>query len=772
MKSLSRFTLVFGLLAGCQQSSTTPLNGDAFVAINRTDDALTTDQTTLAKTVAPSNSVTSSTTSSGSSTPASVTDATGSTTFYLAIKKDQLAQRWFLSAYLSQLFPGAVSQGAAESLGTRVVSFKEQNGKLYVFDASNGKETSNTFDPSLLIDAYPIVTYAPFNKLPHSGDYILVDPSQSLGQFSFFNDFYGEAGIPFTTTLSFLQNFRTLKDGATFEQVFTGYASPQAANPNSGALGENNQLRASGTLGISLRQYSEGSGFVPKSMPSGEDTSAGEEYFFRSELQLVNNTGATQTYATRWNLSPTNSNTIDWVISNHVQAIAALPQYQGLDVIGSIERGVTNWNMALGYNALTVRLATADENEDQDDKNYIIFDEDPTNAYAFANWRDNPNTGETRGASVYFNTVWLEAGLAEFVPQAAPDGGTTARSVALQNMLTTIKTNSAAQPRLFWGPLGHNNRLCSLSAETAISAFLNRDLQNPTSASTLGGMSPVQAFESFITHVVLHEVGHTLGLRHNFKGSLVGTSSSVMEYILDEYAIQHSRAGAYDVDALNYLYAPVDSPPSLPTEPFCTDEQTQSDPDCATFDATADPLNDFWAPFYQSTIAQAEIPNDSLNGILKYVRACATPAIRTNAWNIAVASSRLPLAAATDATYADQLFHNAIQRLWLDDPSLQGDITGDPIIDQAADGTASGFYADALDQMNQTLLNQGQTRSYDTRRGVVDVLKHLQRTDALIVLQNAATTLAKQVPSLTGDDAALTQDLVNRINTALGSYFN
>jgi hypothetical protein len=54
--------------------------------------------------------------------------------FYVAIKRSELDKKWFLSAFMKQFHPGAVDYGAARSLGTRVVSFKIQNGKLFVFD--------------------------------------------------------------------------------------------------------------------------------------------------------------------------------------------------------------------------------------------------------------------------------------------------------------------------------------------------------------------------------------------------------------------------------------------------------------------------------------------------------------------------------------------------------------------------------------------------------------------------------------------------------------
>jgi hypothetical protein len=67
--------------------------------------------------------------------------------FYIAINKKELGKEWFLSGYLRQYYPGApVDMGAARSLGTRVVSFKVQNGKLFVFDVARNKIFSDLFE--------------------------------------------------------------------------------------------------------------------------------------------------------------------------------------------------------------------------------------------------------------------------------------------------------------------------------------------------------------------------------------------------------------------------------------------------------------------------------------------------------------------------------------------------------------------------------------------------------------------------------------------------
>lgn len=73
--------------------------------------------------------------------------------FYLAIRRNTLDQKWFLSVYLKELSPFGPNPS---TLGTKVVRFREQNGKLFVFDADDRRATSDVFSPDLIIDAFPI----------------------------------------------------------------------------------------------------------------------------------------------------------------------------------------------------------------------------------------------------------------------------------------------------------------------------------------------------------------------------------------------------------------------------------------------------------------------------------------------------------------------------------------------------------------------------------------------------------------------------------------
>ncbi len=83
---------------------------------------------------------------------------------------------------------------------------------------------------------------------------------------------------------------------------------------------------------------------------------------------------------------------------------------------------------------------------------------------------------------------------------------------------------------------------------------------------------------------LLHEVGHNLGLRHNFIGSVdkhrhseAHTSSTTMDYVIGML-----DPGSYDRDAMRYGYG--DSRAKLEDYLYCTDETMDLEPACIQWD--------------------------------------------------------------------------------------------------------------------------------------------------------------------------------------------
>ena len=684
-----------------------------------------------------------------------VPSTSGDQSFYIAINKKELGQRWFMSAYLKQYFPGAVQAGAAISLGTKVVTFRVQNDKLFVFDASDNYKDSDTFDPTLILEAYPIVAgYSPFESQANASKFILVDPSAGLNRFGVLSDaFAGDPtfGVQFQIDVSYLQDFRNISDGSTWEQVFTGAAT----QPINDGTQSGNVFKASGTLGIAWRKYSESPSYVAADLPPD-----GMEHYFRSDAHMIPNSGASYQTPIHWAVKK-GMKPIHWLISDSVlKAQQNWPQY---DIVGALKNAVLNWNDVFGYQVFDVDVAKPSDSYADDDKNYVLYDLDPSFGAAFANWRSNPNTGEIRGASIYFSDLWVQIADYEFADDV-PGTPTMRRPPPAPQA-------RPQQPMLSWAAMPFKTN-CVMFAGDHLDKQL-QDVPGPAATPT-EALTKKQKVERFLTHVLLHEVGHTLGLRHNFAGSLEPLSSSVMEYVLDEDTVHGlDKPGPYDVDAVKWLYG---LSTALPTQHFCTDEDVGVDPDCTPYDATDDPLTKYYAPTYDSVLgdflsgASPIPPNTTLNNVLKYVRA-GSAAQRLGAWQTALGELAVPADATKIATVAgygarvDFVAHRLLSRLYLDDPSLRGDFTNDPAVDAQVTPLV-------LKELKGNLLNTDKIRTYATRRAMVDILKKMQLQAAYDTLVDARAQINASLAGLSGSDLNDAQDLLSRIDQATHPYFN
>jgi hypothetical protein len=657
----------------------------------------------------------------------------GPESFYLAINRADLNERFFLSLFVKVLEPGGVDDGAAASLGTRVVTFRVQNNKLFMFDVRDNRASSDSFDPTLVLEAYPLVQgFPPFKVLSGNNNYVLFDPAAGMNRFNpLISDAVegGQKPRQFKVDLSYMQAFRQIADGATYEQVITG--TVEDATESFG--------RDWAVLGMSLRRYAESPGF--ERFPSDPEL---PDHYYGFEEHRERNTGAVFSFYEHWNIRQ-GMKPIQWVLSRHwLDLQAELPRY---DWVGAARAGVETWNEAFGFPALQTRMANPQDSFAEDDKNFLIFDRDPSIGYAFASSRINPNTGEVRGASVYFGGVWIQA-IIDLLDPPPPMSNRPAVDRRVPRL------------RLGWSGL-RPQALCRLDLEREARKLL-ADANLP---------SPKERVELFVKHTIAHEIGHTLGLQHNFKGSLDPMQSSVMEYVLDEETHLRSNPGPYDIDAIKYLYGLASEPPR---QAFCQEGDLDRDPTCATYDTSDEPLGKYWAPFFQSNalalLRGEDPPRLGLNGLAAFLRA-GEASDQVRAWEAMSAPFEIGVDVSMEeaahpgyTARLNQLQDMVLERLFFADDEDRGDVIEDPEISGPA---LTAFTAD----LKNTLINSDKIRNWTVRRTAVDVLKKMQVQAAYETLLSAREILTASRASLSGAEATLTDDLLARIEAMIRPYF-
>jgi hypothetical protein len=237
----------------------------------------------------------------------------------------------------------------------------------------------------------------------------------------------------------------------------------------------------------------------------------------------------------------------------------------------AVEGGILEWNKAferIGFrNAVVVRQQPDDAEWDGMDAGHatVRWFVGADVGFAIGPSHADPRTGEILDADIGMSDVFARGSRRQFVE----DVGRKAQAVS---EITAGWRGAGAQD---WAYYCEDARLSAMETDFALELL---DARDEISAD---GPEAEAFVLAAIKGTMMHEVGHVLGLKHNFKGSTTmttqqlqdrayteanGIANSVMEYSPVNIAAKGERQasyhrsalGAYDYWAIEYAYKPIE----------------------------------------------------------------------------------------------------------------------------------------------------------------------------------------------------------------------
>jgi len=498
---------------------------------------------------------------------------------YLEIKKDALDKEFLLSASI-------ISQrGAPTSSGRqgRVVAFSKKGKSIFLMEATDGHVVTSSLPSNLILAEIPVI-------LETESSYIL-DFNAGMKNIFMSSNWYAsdlekptysveEMSSTSPVRLSFLERIEIVdSENLEIRQVVqTGAAD----------------VSASFEVRYFFRPYVKNEAYTPRETQSFDRVG-----YFETPPVLEKETGRSVIRTTHFDISKP----VKFYISANTPA-----EYQQ-----AVKDGILYWNAVFGKEVIQVEVAPETVTAPDARFNMVQWVEWDQAGFAYADALMDPRSGEIKHAQVYLTSAF------------AWGSKVRARRLLRQADSSASSDNNAA----FAQKIGMKNipasTLCLNDSTGRMAQVANLALRSGASNETLMRLS-----QDYIREVVAHEVGHTLGLRHNFAGNFGANaspavmdsrvlslaqnvetsvsdlvpSSSVMEYqeyaetiISGEHMAHAPQPYSYDKLAIGHAYLgmPIDA---INAPLFCTDshvdgssdEHTEDMSDCVRSDRGRNPI--------------------------------------------------------------------------------------------------------------------------------------------------------------------------------------
>ncbi len=436
-------------------------------------------------------------------------------------------------------------------------------------------------------------------------------------------------GVPGATDQSYFGTSKAFPQNIEIESVlnFSGGAGRESEVPTFASLADNR--------GFTLRVHYSLSQLPDKNYrPRLADDRIGYFITAYQDLSKDDRGDSFVRYINRWDLEKQDPKA---AISRPKKPIVfwidnAVP----LEYRDAIKEGILMWNKAFlkaGFkDAIEARQMPDDATWDPADIRYntIRWINTVDGYFAMGPSRVNPLTGEILDADILVDASFVRALKSEYRKIVQPNQAqnTTTISALMQNRLLCANGLNAKDKNMPQQTQGFLSHLSKMAGEydlcygmEAANQFALGSLAMSLLPDNMPSQEQVKQYiHQYLRLIIAHEVGHTLGLRHNFRGSTLlapqemnnteitktkGLTTSVMDYIPPNIAPQGTKqgdyfpstVGVYDEWAIKYGYIPIQTSTPLAEKPILEEIASESskpelsystDEDVYDLDPTAD----------------------------------------------------------------------------------------------------------------------------------------------------------------------------------------